>query len=145
MGNTSTIRRLAVGVLAVAGVMAASGVANAAPQSGNVGVQSAVLGHICDGPFGNIEKFVIISDGGTPAGSTWVVSTSRNPSPYTFKAVPDSALVQTTQLSQTSVRLQALAAIPNGTVVKVQPTYFLTNSVLTISGYGGTDSSAPWC
>ncbi|ONI93015.1 hypothetical protein ALI22I_00550 [Saccharothrix sp. ALI-22-I] len=134
-------------MLAVAGLLATSGIANAAPkaESGNVGIQSAVLGHICDGAFGNIEKFVIISEGGIPAGSTWVVSTSRNPSPYTFKAVPDSALVQTTQVSQSSVKLQALTTIPNGTVVKVQPTNFYTNSVLTISGYGGSDSSAPWC
>ncbi|MEU4446694.1 hypothetical protein AB0K14_07500 [Actinosynnema sp. NPDC050801] len=147
MRNNSTVRRLAVGVLTAAGLMATSGIATAAPEaeSGNVGIQGAVLGHICDGPFGNIEKFVIISDGGIPAGSSWVVSTSRNPSPYTFKAVPDSALVQTTRISQSSVKLLALATIPDGTVVKVQPTNFYTNSVLSISGYGGSDSSAPWC
>lgn len=145
MGNS--VRRLVVGAFAVAGVVMSAGVANAAPEAeaGTVGVQSAVLGHICEGTFGNVEKFVIISDGGIPAGSTWVVSTSRNPSPYTFKAVPDSALVQATQRSQSSVELRALASIPNGTVVKVQPMNFYTDSVLTISGYGGTDSSAPWC
>lgn len=147
MRSTSTVRRLVIGALTVAGLVAPAGVAHATPRAGaeTIGVQSAVLGHICEGTFGNIEKFVIISDGGIPAGSTWVVSTSRNPSPYTFKAVPDSALVQTTQLSQSSVELRALAAIPNGTVVKVQPTNFYTDSVLTISGYGGSDSSAPWC
>jgi hypothetical protein len=131
----------------MAGLLAATGGAHAAPRAGSeaIGVQSAVLGHICDGPFGNIEKFVIISDGGIPAGSTWRVSTSRNPSPYTFKAVPDSALIQTTQLGQSSVELRALTAIPSGTVVKVEPRNFFTDSVLTISGYGGSDSSAPWC
>lgn len=147
MRSNSTVRRLVVGVLTVAGLVTASGAAVASPEaeSGSVGVQSAVLGHICEGTFGNIEKFVIISNGGIPAGSSWVVSTSINPSPYTFKAVPDSALVQATRISQTAVQLVALATIPNGTVVKVQPMNFNTASVLTISGYGGTDSSTPWC
>ena len=147
MRNVSTARRFLVGALAMAGLLVTTGAAHAASRTdaGEIGVQSAVLGHICEGTFGNVEKFVIISDGGIPAGSTWRVSTSRNPSPYTFKAVPDSALVQTTQLSQSSVELRALAAIPSGTVVKVEPRNFYTDSVLTISGYGGSDSSAPWC
>lgn len=147
MGKISTVRRLVVTAFATAGLLASAGVANAAPgtETGNVGVQGAVLGHICEGSFGNIEKFVIISDGGIPAGSSWVVSTSINPSPYTFKAVSDSALVQVSPRSQTSVNLKALATIPSGTVVKVQPMNFRTDSVLTISGYGGSDSSAPWC
>jgi hypothetical protein len=143
----STVRRLFVGVLAMTGLLAAAGAAHAAPRTDAeaIGVRSAVLGHICEGAFGNVEKFVIISDGGIPADSTWRVSTSRDPSPYTFKAVPDSALIQTSQVGQSSVELRALTAIPNGTVVKVEPRNFYTDSVLTISGYGGTDSSAPWC
>lgn len=147
MGNGSNIRRLAAGVFATVGLVLSAGVANAAPaaNAGAVGVQGAVLGHICEGSFGNVEKFVIISDGGIPAGSSWVVSTNRVPSPYTFRAVSDSALVQVSPRSQSSVSLQALATIPSGTVVKVQPMNFYTDSVLTIEGYGGMDSSAPWC
>jgi len=141
MGRILTARRLVVGALAAAALVVPTGVAHAAPT----GVQSATLGKICEGVLGGTEKFVIISDGGIPAGSKWVVSTSLNPSPYTFGAVPDSPLVQTTQLSQTSVELNALAAIPDGTVVKVLPKNFLTTSVLQISGYGGTVSGAPWC
>ncbi|GAB1515146.1 hypothetical protein [Actinophytocola sp. KF-1] len=143
MRRTLNVRRLTGGVVVAAALAATAGVAPAAAES--TGVQSAVLGTTCEGTLGGVEKFVIVSDSGIPAGSTWVVSTSVNPSPYTFKAVPDSPLVQATQRSQSSVDLKALAAIPSGTVVKVTPQNFYTTSVLTISGYGGSVSSAPWC
>lgn len=147
MRGHSTVRRLVVGALTTAALVLPAAGAHAAPrvEAAPIGTLGAVLGRICEGTFGTVEKFVIISDGGIPAGSSWVVSTSLNPSPYTFKAVPDSALVQTTQLSQSSVKLTALTAIASGTVVKVEPRNFLTTSVLSISGYGGSNSSAPWC
>lgn len=95
------------GVCAAAGLVVGTGTAQAA-------VTSATLGHICDGTFGNIAKFVIISDGGIPAGKTWTVSTS-----YVdwaaFVATPDSALIQTTRIDQRSVSLKALVALPSGT------------------------------
>jgi hypothetical protein len=105
-------------------------------------MMSAELGHICDGTFGNIPKFVIISDGGIPKGSTWTVSTS-NVDWADFVASPDSALIQTTRIDQYAVSLKALVAIPSGTVVKVTPSYFYIDSsgtTVQISGYGGSDS-----
>lgn len=144
MGKTLNVRRFVVGACAAAMMLVSAGVAHSAPATA-IGARSAVLGTTCEGTFGGVEKFTIISTGGIPAGSTWTVGTSRNPSPYTFKAAPDSALVQATQNGQSSVKLKALAAIPDGTVVKVTPTNFYTDSVLTISGYGGSISSAPWC
>jgi hypothetical protein len=143
MRRALTFRRVIGGVCTAAALVVAVGVTPAV--AAQAGVQSAVLGTTCEGTLGGVEKFTIVSDGGIPAGSTWIVSTSVNPSPYTFKAVPDSPLVQATQRNQSSVNLKALAAIPHGTVVKVTPQNFYTTSVLTISGYGGTVSSAPWC
>jgi hypothetical protein len=131
-------------VCAVVGLVTPASVAHAAPEAGSapVRVVSATLGHICDGTFGNIAKFVIISDGGIPAGSTWTVNTS-NVDWADFVATPDSPLIQTTRLSKYAVSLKALVALPAGTVVKVTPSYFYvdqTGTTVTISGYGGSDS-----
>ncbi len=138
------LRRAVVVVCAVVGLAMPAGVAHAAPGAGStpVGVASATLGHICDGTFGNIAKFVIISDGGIPAGSTWTVNTSKVDW-ADFVATPDSPLIQTTRLSKYAVSLKALAAIPSGTVVKVTPSYFYVDqsgTTVMISGYGGSDS-----
>jgi hypothetical protein len=121
--------------------MVGTGTAQAAPATPSA-ITSATLGHICDGQFANIAKFVIISDGGIPAGKTWTVSAS-NVDWSAFVAAADSPLIQTTRINQSSVSLKTLAALPSGTVVKVTPSYFSvdhTGTVVTISGYGGSDS-----
>jgi hypothetical protein len=129
------------GVCAAAGLVVGTGTAQAAPATPKA-VTSATLGHICDGQFANIAKFVIISDGGIPAGKTWTVGAS-NVDWAAFIAPTDSPLIQTTRVNQSTVSLKTLAAIPSGTVIKVSPSYFAvdwTGTVVTISGYGGSDS-----
>jgi hypothetical protein len=107
----------------------------------SIGVQAAILGHVCEGPVGSTLKFTIIASGSIPANSTWTVSASRVDW-ADFKATPDSALIQTTRISKSSVLLTALTALPSGTVVKVTPANWYVvsggSTTLTISGYGGS-------
>jgi hypothetical protein len=144
-------RRLMTAVVAVAAMAglglggtapaAASGGAAGTVQAGDIGTTAAVLGHVCDGPWGTTATFTITSQGGIPAGSTWELSASNVGTHGQLLAVPDHPAISTRALSRFTVELRAESAIPNGTVIRVSPWYYVVDwrgTVLRLSGYGGS-------
>ncbi len=106
------------------------------------GTRAAVLGHVCEGPVGSTMKFSVVASGSIPAGSTWTVATTEIIAPYQFKATSDSATLQSTRLSDKSIKFTAAGALANGTVVKITPSYFswdnFGTTAVSITGYGGS-------
>jgi len=131
------MRNTIIAVLAVVATLLTGLTATA-----SAGTRAAVLGHVCEGPVGSTMKFSIVASGSIPANSTWTVATTKIMAPYQFQATSDSAVLQSTRLSDSSIRFTAASALANGTVVKITPSYFFVASsgttTVSITGYGGS-------